>query len=211
MGFTTGPAEYRRDKDNAAIWFGNFCTVWQKQSNGEWKFTIDIGNHNDKPLVNSTLLQYQSDSSNKPRLIKGMSRNKPNELLTLDRQFNVFTEKMGIAEIYKKYMIEESRILKDGIFPIVGLKEISDYCSNQNVKMNFKPAGGKLSISKDLGFTYGELEMINLDNNLSERFNYMHIYQKSGKHWAIAVEVLSKLFSVGTEQIYTGYFYNTED
>lgn len=193
MGFTTGPAEFRKDEDSAAIWFGNFCTVWQKQPNGEWKFAIDIGNQNDKPLVDETPLQYQNNSSVKGQLIKGMSHNKPNELLTLDRQFASISEKMGIAETYKKFVIEGSRILRDGIFPVVGLKQIIDYCIGQNVSMNFKPVGGKLSFSKDFGFTYGELELINLENKLREHFNYMHIYKKNGKHWVIAVEVLSKI------------------
>ena len=192
MGFTTGPAEFRKDKDSAAIWFGNFCTVWQKQSNGEWKFAIDIGNQNDKPLTVPKGLEYKIGAADQQQLIKGEKRPSPFELYILDRAFNTMTEKMGIEKSYRKFVNEESRILRDGKFPIVGLKQIIYYCSGQNFNMNFKPIDGKLSSSKDFGFTYGELEMINLDNKLSERFNYMHVYKKEGKHWVIAVEVANK-------------------
>jgi len=193
LGFTTGPWEWRRSKtDSSALAFGNFCTVWQKQSNGEWKFVIDIGNQNDKPLSEPTALQYQTESLTQPQLIKRMRREKPDELLTLDKQFKVISEKMGVKETYKKFVNEESRILRDGVFPIVGLKQISDYFSTQTSKMNFKPVGGKISSSKDFGFTYGGLEITNQESKLSEQFNYMRIYKKNGKHWVIAVEVANK-------------------
>jgi ketosteroid isomerase-like protein len=193
MGFTTGPAEFRKDKDSTAIWFGNFCTVWQKQSNGEWKFAIDIGNQNDKPIANSTPLEYQTSSSTKPQLIKGMNHKKPDELLTLDRQFKIISKKIGMVETYKKFVTDESRILRDGAFPIIGSKQISDYLSTQMSVMDFKPVGGKMSSSDDFGFTYGELEKTDPKNNLNEKFNYMHVYLKEGDRWIIAAEVLSKI------------------
>ncbi len=193
MGFTTGQAEFRRDKDSAAIWFGNFCTVWQKQAGGEWKFAIDIGNHNAKPPVTETPLQYQSVASSSLQMLKGMSHNEPDELLALDGQLNLISDKMGIVETYKKFMNEESRILRDGLFPVVGLIQINNYCTTQSSNMKFKPIGGKLSSSGDFGFTYGESEIKSKDNKSVERFNYMHIYKKDKQHWVIAVEVLSKI------------------
>lgn len=193
MGFTTGQAEFRRNKDSAAIWFGNFCTVWQKQASGEWKFAIDIGNHNAKPPVVETPLQYQQVTSAEHQLFKGMSHNKADELLELDKKLNLISGEMGNVEMYKKFMNEESRILRDGLFPVVGLKQINDYCTTQSSNMKFKPLGGKLSSSGDFGFTYGEAGIISKDSKPAERFNYMHIYKKEKKHWVIAVEVLSKL------------------
>lgn len=193
MGFTTGPAEFRKDKDSSAIWFGNFCTVWQKQPNGEWKFAIDIGNSNDKPLLISKPLEYKIDASRKSQLIRGMSHNKPNGLLTVDKQFGSLCKKNGIADTYRKFVNEKSRILRDGIFPIDGMKQIADYCDTLNISMNYKPIGGKLSLSKDFGFTYGELSTVNMSNESGERFNYMRIYKKDGNRWVIAIEVLSKI------------------
>jgi len=193
MGFTTGPADLRRDKDSAAIWFGNFCTVWQKQLNGEWKFEIDIGNQTDKPSVNETPLKYQANGSFSGQLIKGVSRNKPNELFTLDRQFRTISEKLGIAGTYKKFVNDETRILRDGVYPVIGIDQIDHFWRTQNISINFKPLGGKLSLSKDFGFTYGELEMVNNAENGRERFYYMRVYKKDGKHWVIAAEVQSKI------------------
>ena len=133
MGFTSRPAEFRKDKDSAAIWFGNFCTVWQKQSNGEWKFAIDIGNQNDKPLTQTKGLEYKIGATGSAAIDKrGKSGCSPFELYILDGAFNTMTEKMGIEKSYRKFVNEESRILRDGKFPIVGLKQIIYYCSSQN-------------------------------------------------------------------------------
>lgn len=192
MGFTTGPAEFRKDKDSAAIWFGNFCTVWQKQSNGEWKFAIDIGNQNDKPLTVPKGLEYKIGAADQQQLIKGKKRISPFELYILDRAFNTMTEKMGIEKSYKKFVNNESRLLRDGFYPIIGVKEICNYFSNHSYKMNFKPLGGKISSSKDLGFTYGELEISRGESNANGRYNYLRVYQREGKRWIMAAEVATK-------------------
>ena len=50
MGYTFGPWEYRRDiKDAEAVAFGHFLTVWKKQSDGTWKFAVDLGISHPKP------------------------------------------------------------------------------------------------------------------------------------------------------------------
>ena len=79
MGFTTGPADFKKDKDSSAIWFGNFSTVWQRQSNGEFKFVIDIGNSNNKPTEQDVPLKYDSSTINSSALRRGVKRIKADD------------------------------------------------------------------------------------------------------------------------------------
>lgn len=195
LGFTTGPWEWKRDKDDSsAVAFGNFCTVWQRQSNGEWKFVIDFGNSNDKPFTKEEPLKYEDRSTNeKQRLIKGQRRLKPEELILLDKKFSEMTSKIGAANTYDKFTNKESEILRNGKFSIVGKSRILEYINPEKKHYLFKPAGGKISSSKDLGFTYGELTVANEGNNAAESYNYMRVWGKEKNRWILLAEVTDKI------------------
>ncbi len=194
LGFTTGPWEWRRSKtDSSALAFGNFCTVWQRQLNDEWKFVIDIGNKNDKPHTQPEALKVDTSKSNSSSLITGIKRKGPDELIELDKQFTFISYKMGVAATYGKFVNDKSRLLRDGNYPIIGTKQISEYFTKQLGSYNFKPVGGKISSSKDLGFTYGELTISNADKNNNGNYNYMHVWKKEGKRWIIIIDVANKL------------------
>ena len=50
MGFTTGPWEFKGDvKDEKPSGYGHFITVWKKQSDGEWKWVVDVGTSSPEP------------------------------------------------------------------------------------------------------------------------------------------------------------------
>ena len=193
MGFTTGPADFKKDQDSSAIWFGNFSTVWQRQSNGEFRFVIDMGSSNNKPTEQYVPLKYEMTSSNSSALRKGMKRIKADELFNNDKELTMIISKMGVALTYKKFITEESRLLRDELYPIIGITAITDHLTINSGVYTFNPIGGKISSSKDLGFTYGELTISNADKNNNGNYNYMHIWKKEGKRWIIIIDVTNKL------------------
>lgn len=195
LGFTSGPWEWKRDKnDSAAVAFGNFCTVWQRQSNGAWKFVIDFGNSNDKPISKESPLKYEDENANAVHgLIKGLRRTKPDELILLDKKFSEMASKIGAANTYEKFTNAVSEILRNESYPIVGKSSISGYINSEKKHYSFKPAGGKISSSKDLGFTYGELTVSNDADNSSGDYHYMRVWEKEKNRWIIVTEVLDKI------------------
>ena len=193
MGFTTGPADFKKDKDSSAIWFGNFSTVWQRQSNGEFRFVIDMGISNNKPTEQFIPLKYDTAKSNSSALKRGINRLKAAELFNKDKELTMIISKMGIASSYKKFINEESRLLRDEFLPFVGTSAITEYLTKNSGTYTFKPIGGKISFSKDLGFTYGELTISYADKNNNGKYNYMHIWKKVGKRWIIVIDVTNKL------------------
>jgi ketosteroid isomerase-like protein len=55
MGFTTGPWEFKQDiSDQKPVGFGQFATVWKKQTDGTWKFVVDLGISNPPPTTPAT-------------------------------------------------------------------------------------------------------------------------------------------------------------
>ena len=191
MGFTTGPAEFRKAKDSAAIWFGNFCSVWQRQPNGEFKFVLDCGNNNKKPIEKFEPLKYEAGKSVPSSTIKNTNELKADKLFELDRQFTKIVSEIGTEAAYKKFINENSRLLRNGDYPFVGSSKIFNYLSQKKMNCKFNPVGGKISTSSDFGFTYGVLE-INFDGKTNEQYNYIRVWKEEGKHWVILAEVASK-------------------
>jgi ketosteroid isomerase-like protein len=46
LGYTIGNWKYQT-KDT--IMYGNYCTIWKRQQDGNWKFVFDGGNNTPKP------------------------------------------------------------------------------------------------------------------------------------------------------------------
>jgi ketosteroid isomerase-like protein len=195
LGFTTGPWEYRKNKtDSIAIAFGNFCTVWRKQPDNTWKFMIDIGNNNDKPVSKPIPLAYDtSNLNNSQRLVRGSKHEKPNALLNLDREFTKIASKMSAALTYQKFINDKTKILRDGTSPVTGSSSIMDFVAQGGMRYKFISAGGGISSLKDFGYTYGELSIYKDESSSGERYNYLRIWQRETKHWVLLVEVNSKI------------------
>jgi len=193
LGFTTGPADFRRDKDSAAIWFGNFCTIWQRQPNGEFKFVIDLGNSNEIPKkklppLKKELLENKLEKFNN----KGTESN-PKELFMIDEEFSKSNSNSSLAKVYKKYSDINSRILRDDSDLLLGNDEIQKYFAEKKIEYKFKPLGGKLSSSKDLGYVYGELIISGGEEKSNGNYNYMHAWKKRGKDWFLLVDVANRV------------------
>ena len=191
LGFTTGPWEYSRGKDSAKIAFGNFCTVWQLQKDGIWKFVIDIGNSNAKPTEELKPLEYNKNkmSDYKPEML---ASDNADELIKLEKEISNQISEKGLEQSFKPYLNSSSRFLRNKMFPIIGTDNISKYLSEQKGDCEVSPIAGKISSSNDLGFTYGQLT-VNDKENKTKKFNYMRIWKKDTSGWKLEVDVIDEL------------------
>ncbi|MEW6195520.1 MAG: hypothetical protein AB1521_10225 [Bacteroidota bacterium] len=185
FGFTTGPWNYKKDKDSAEIAWGNFCTVWQLQKDGTWKFAIDFGNSNDKPNEIEQPLKFKAVRSEQ-KIVEPLPAD---ELMALDNQFTNEMSNNGLLAAYKKFINPVTRLLRDQLLPIVGEKSIEEYLSQLEGKYEFIPDGGKISSSKDIGFTYGTLLVQKKQSEHPVKYNYMRVWQKKNSAWIILAEV----------------------
>src|SRR3954447_23167808 len=60
LGFTTGPAEWRKEKeDEKPFGYSRFISIWKKQKDGSWKVTLDVGSEvPGAPKVEETEIEY---------------------------------------------------------------------------------------------------------------------------------------------------------
>ena len=90
LGYTFGPWEFKKDiKDEKPVAYGHFVTVWQKQSDGSWKFVVDLGIQHSQLTAASKDWQHPvnyKQTSWKPEKIDLQSAR--TALVAIDREFS---------------------------------------------------------------------------------------------------------------------------
>lgn len=82
LGVNTGPWEFKRVEDEKPAAFGQFLTVWEKQSDDTWKFLIDLGIGHPKPE------ETKDETENSVVIYKHESTKNYNDVLELEKRFN---------------------------------------------------------------------------------------------------------------------------
>lgn len=192
LGCTTGPAEFKRNLDSSSIWYGNFCTVWQLQKDGKWKFLIDRGISNNKPEEEIKKINYNPNSiTNLSTELKEDNSDYKDLIFNIDKKFNDELNSNRSVEVYSKNVSEESRLLREGEQPIIGKTKILEYVSNISGIYSTKIIDGVISRSKDFGYVYGTVNFSG--NNKTEKFNYIRMWKNESGNWKIIIELFSPL------------------
>src|SRR5438094_2662615 len=64
LGYTTGPCEFRPNgPDDQPVAFGQYFTIWKKQTDGSWKAVLDRGVSSGKSFATKLLLFPLHDES----------------------------------------------------------------------------------------------------------------------------------------------------
>ncbi|MDQ2937596.1 MAG: nuclear transport factor 2 family protein [Acidobacteriota bacterium] len=192
MGYTTGPWQYKSDiHDAKPIAFGDFLTVWKKQADGSWKFAIDLGISNAQPDQPTgewrPAKNYKRASPG--RLINATSE--ASTLLARDRQFSTVSESSGAQKAFLLYASPEVRVFRNGKFPLIGEKTAATVLPSLGGSWTWVPAFADVSMSGDLGYTYGTYQLVTADSSpkVTETGNYFRIWKKSGKTWKVVADV----------------------
>lgn len=192
IGCTTGPADFRRDKNSEPIWYGNFATVWKLQEDGKWRFLIDAGNSNGKPeSIENKLEPGKSEITGSGTLSTGVTDKEV--ILGIDKEFNLKLLHTDVIEVYREYVDNNTRLLRDGIHPVIGFTSIIDYLKNTNEQFSFEQNDGNISSAGDFGYLYGLVQNAEPIGEKIKKYNYLRIWQNTSGKWKILIEVFSPL------------------
>lgn len=196
MGYTFGPWEFKADiKDAKPAAYGHFVTVWKRQADGGWKFVIDHGVSHPQPQAPIAPFQLSTDYRRKSwKASKPDLESTRRGLLDQDRQFSDALSKQGLLKAFLAYASTSARLFRDGKYPFTGADAVTQAIaplSSNNVTLSWEPAGGDVSQSEDLGYTYGTYGEVNrIDQQKTvERGNYMRIWKKEKGVWKFVVDV----------------------
>jgi len=198
LGYTFGPWEFKQDiKDQKPIAYGHFVTVWQKQSDGSWKFVVDLGIEHSQLTAASK--DWQGDvnykeTSWKPEKIDLESTR--TALLAIDRKFSNSSAADGATKAFQAYSASHVRLFRNDHYPLLGADAIRQLLSTRsNSLLTWEPLAADISRSGDLGYTHGTyvVKNPNEDGKVIERGNYLRIWKREKGDWKVVVDVANPL------------------
>lgn len=198
LGYTTGPWEYRREPDGAALSTGNYFTVWKKQGDGSWKAVIDHGISNPPPDSIEPLRSPLGLPATRRWLEMPVDMAAEREkLLQMDRAFAGASASQGTLPALAGYVRSDIRVLREGRQPLDGIAALRNLLAERPGSLSWEVGGGDVSRSGDLGYTYGEYRFRPASvDPAAESGVYVRAWRRDpsgGGGWRVAVEVMTPL------------------
>jgi ketosteroid isomerase-like protein len=193
LGYTTGPWQYKNDiKDAKPAAFGNFMTVWKKQTDGSWKFALDLGISNPEPKILAAM--WQAPIGNQTGDFKRVNQETERAaLLRVDREFSKASAEEGARPAFLLVAASDARLFRNDKFPFVGRMAAADALAPLMAEWTWKPSFADVSISGDLGYSYGIYELREKTGAVSEKGNYARVWKKVNGSWKLVIDVADPL------------------
>lgn len=180
LGFTTGPWEFSRATGGDPIGYGQFLSIWKKQTDGTWKLALDTGTEHPKPEVSVFEVQLATRHSSAPNT----SHSPKSELEKSDRSLSEAWEKVGEMAL-ENFIQEDTLILRNDRFPGRGLQAMKERVDSNARNWKVKTDKVFLSSSGDLGYSYGSFER---GSNGPSGGTFVRIWRKE-QDWKVAVDL----------------------
>jgi len=190
LGYTTGPWEYRPNgPDDQPVAFGQYFTIWKKQSDGAWKAVLDRGVSTEKSYPAKVVLYPLGDESVTGEANFDVARGKM-KMLKLEDEFSALSSRKGTAAAFDSYLADDARVLRLNTAPAIDKNNAMVLISAAAGTLICKALAADVSASGDMGYTYGTFELKNHDVVL-EHGSYVRVWKKHGHDWRIVMEVMS--------------------
>ncbi|MBI2430226.1 MAG: DUF4440 domain-containing protein [Ignavibacteriales bacterium] len=177
-GFSTGPWEIRKAKNDTPAAYGHFFSIWKKQQNGDWKVALDLGISYPKEKTRQESLQIRTSST------KNGTRGMNKDLVLNAEQIFAKGADRSYTEAYVQQASEQIRVYRDGHFPAEGKVKGKNLVTLDAKKYTFDPLAADIAPSGDLGYAYGVAVTPEKDSNL-----FVHVWRLE-KEWKIAIDIL---------------------
>lgn len=190
LGYTTGPWEFRPNgADDQPAAFGQYFTIWKRQSDGLWKFVLDRGVSSEKPFATNILLFPRNDEDStipgKVDIEGGRSA-----LTKLETEFSERSVKKGAPDAFDFYLAEDARLLRENVAPAVGKNAALNLVSARLGTLSWKVTTADLSTSGDVGYTYGVFELKS-GTAAPERGSYVRVWKRENGKWKVVMDIMS--------------------
>ncbi len=198
LGYTTGPYTLTdHSPDPGPKRYGIYFSIWKKQIDGSWKVVVDAGITTPDHSSHDFMFRPASSSAYKNALKKISQEALRGSLVSLDRDFLLAASSRGVDLAYLDYLDVNSRLHRNGSFPIVGRDAIRSFLRSQAIELKWEPIGSDVSKSDDLGYTYGSYEMKHTAMNEvipPEKGYYVRVWKRGAKGaWKLVLDTLSPI------------------
>lgn len=192
IGYTTGPYEVRNSaKPGEPAAYGHYVSVWERQSNREWKVSLDAGIRHPQPGQAPGAVATLPAGYKRWR---GPRVDRDSERIVLLKEESLFAQKAraeGLAEAYLVYAADDIRLYRDGVLPMTGEAALLKLGSSSTSKYSWGPVDAVVSSTGDIGYVFGERDGVSTDRNVPfESSSYLRIWRKlAGGQWRIVLDL----------------------
>jgi ketosteroid isomerase-like protein len=181
MGYTTGNWEFRpKGKDDAPTAFGDFVTVWLRQTDGSYKWVVDMGVSHAKPAAYSTNWVTSSDKSHDPNSDRSSAADTANG-------FQQMLLRESVKKAYELYAADDLRLYRENELPFLGKKDALKRISHEKGEIVLAKKSNFFG-SADLAYTIGKYSRTDNGRTI-ERGSYMQIWKLKNGKWKIVLDV----------------------
>jgi len=184
LGYTTGPWELRRTKQDPPSAFGHYVTLWRKQASGEWKAELDGGIGHERVA--------RPTKVDSPQLPLEIAASVPRVEIEKAKAALAAADKSATSSL-AAYLADDARFLRDGTLPSIGKPAATKRLAARPGSLVSSQIDVKLSNSADLGYAYGTAEFKPQDTSKGTEYaNYLRIWKKQRDgSWKIVLDMLS--------------------
>jgi len=171
FGFDLG-AYYIENSDKSGLFF----TIWQKDDQGKWRYTLDTG-----AASFSNISQMPKDGNYIQ--LKPSSNVPSKNIFDFDENINDQLSKTGAKEAFEKFADNKTIILTENMPP-------SNFGGDKNALIASRPSGDwefsgvQMSSARDLIATFGNVK--NGDKALGE---YVRLWQWQGNKYQLIIDI----------------------
>ncbi len=192
LGYSTGPYEWRAEAGAKDVAHGQFVSIWGRQG-GDWKLLLDVGISHAAPAKEIPLFKPLEPRRDTKPLPSGATSNE-----SLSRQERAFAEEAthhGLAAAYRRFAAADLRFYRDGTFPLTQLKEALAPLSPLGARpgpATWTCLGSGVSISGDLGYTYGITALAGVEPPTPHTF--LHVWKRAQpRGWQLVLDLETPL------------------
>ncbi len=192
LGWNTGPTVVEdTSPEKQPAQHGMFFSVWKKQSDGNWRVVLDLGNSTPAAVAPlNAPFRAARQASNKPSA--GVNVEKATAgLFETEREFLAAAKAGGAGQAYKSRLSDDARVHRPDVMPVVGRAAINAWLTSQTMTLGGEPIKVEVASSGDLGYAYGSYE---LGGNKPEKGYYARVWTRDAQgRWHIVMDVTNPI------------------
>jgi hypothetical protein len=180
LGLSTGPwklTSRERPADPPAT--GEFASVWQRQSGGEWRVIVDIGILHKDPARWEAALRTGSVRAGDVRPAAGFVES--------EARFAAESSAKGLRAAYGAHASSAMHLLRQGAAPVVGRDAVLASPALGNDRIDWIVEHGATSLAGDLAFARGHYVAAAAPARPLGAF--MRVWQVERGEWRILLDV----------------------
>lgn len=190
LGFSTGPWEWSKDRDQAKPQgYGYYATVWKRGKDGNWKMAVDLGISFPESMQRNPPLSVSPLNVPVNKQDAGKARQ---ELLSSDQAYNSQLEKSSVSFL-PGHFTNDGHLLRVGFTPADGPENFKSI-NESGQSFRFTTIQGGIADSGDLGYTYGSVAIELMENGAKteKHKSFMRVWKRQGTEWKIVLDVINR-------------------